>query len=238
MPITYPQVRNEDETLAMVLGGRSIARFGDGEFKIASGGGCVSQDPDKELTRELVQILRVPRDSCIVGIPRLDIRSPKFANWKKYEYKYPKYLNPAKTYYSAFISRPDSAPWIWNAEFYRRIESLWRGQEIVLVAGSDRSLTVDFPAMKSAEHVLQITCARRDAYADINSIESAVRQTGRKTAILCCGPTATCLAWRLADRGVHAIDLGHIGMFWYNGEERPKWMRSALEKSLASGGQA
>jgi hypothetical protein len=215
MKLPYPQVRGEYETLDMVLGGRSIARFGDGEFKIVAGNGCVSQIPNKALTRELAFILRSAKDRCIVGIPKLDTRSPKYENWRKYENKYPRFLDLSKTYYSAFISRPDSAPWIWNAEFYQRIESLWRGQEICLVAGSDRSLTASFQAMKSAEHVMQINCARRDAYADIDSIEKAILQTGRSRIVLCCGPTATCLAWRLADRGLHAMDLGHIGMFWF-----------------------
>lgn len=227
MVLTYPQVRGEDETLAMVLGGRSIARFGDGEFKIVAGNGCVSQKPNKQLTAELAFILRSPQSRCIVGIPRLDARSPKNANWRKYENKYPRFLDLGKTYYSAFISRPDSAPWIWNAEFYRRIESLWRGQEIVLVAGSERSLTAQFPAMQSAGHVYTVPCERRDAYSDINSLESAVMQTGRKTAILCCGPTATCLAWRLADRGIHAIDLGHIGMFWYTANAKRNYAQAA-----------
>jgi len=31
--------------------------------------------------------------------------------------------------------------------------------------------------------------------------------------LLCLGPTATVLAWRLAKRGKWALDLGHIGMF-------------------------
>jgi hypothetical protein len=31
--------------------------------------------------------------------------------------------------------------------------------------------------------------------------------------IICLGPTATVLAERLAKKGVHALDLGHIGMF-------------------------
>lgn len=216
MHLTYPHVRDEDETLRMVLGGRSIARYGDGEFKIVAGGGCVSQEPNKDLRRELAFILRSSNDRCIVGIPRLDPRSPKIENWRKYERKYPHYLEPGKTYFSAFISRPDSAPWIWNADFYQRIESLWRGREIALVAGSARSLTAEFPAMQSAARIEMIPCARRDAYAEIKLLEDRVVETRCKTAILCCGPTATCLAWRLAERGIHAIDLGHIGMFWYD----------------------
>jgi hypothetical protein len=40
-------------------------------------------------------------------------------------------------------------------------------------------------------------------------------------ALLCCGATATVLAVDLSARGVHAIDLGHAGMFlrkWRRGD--------------------
>lgn len=209
----YPAVRSEEQTLQAVLAGKSIARYGDGEFRLVGGSGCVSQVASKELAAELALILKAPGD-CLVGIPRLDKRSPKIANWKKYERIYPRYLSEDKVYYSAFISRPDSAPWINTSSFYDDMESLWACQEIALVYGTDRSLSADFPAMRRAAKIHSIICARRDAYAQIGELAEAVMRTGAKRAILCCGATATCLAWRLADRGVHAIDLGHVGQYW------------------------
>lgn len=227
----YPEARSEEETLREVLAGRSIARYGDGEFKIAGGGACVSQVANKNLAKELREILSAPNGKCVVGIPRLDKRSPKIANWRRYEQIYPKFLNPSTTYYSAFITRPDSAPWIYTKAFYDGIESLWAGKEIALVYGTERSLSAEFPAMQSAAKIHSVSCARRDAYEQISALIDAVMRTGARRAILCCGPTATCMAWRLAHLGIHAIDLGHIGMFWFSQDKRPKWMRSASEKN-------
>lgn len=240
MAMKYPSVRSEEETLAMVLAGRSIARYGDGEFKIAAGNGCVSQIPDKGLTTELREILVKGNPRCIVGIPRLDPRSPKIENWRKYEDKYPKFLSPAVDYFSAFITRPDSAPWIYTKEFYDKIASLWQSEPVILVSGSDRSLTPEFIIQRGANVVRHIICPRRDAYSEIDRIEELIRKEcsrmSIKRVLLCCGPTATCLAWRLSN-SLHAVDLGHIGMFWFNGEEKPKWMRSRSEKNSDSGGQ-
>lgn len=236
----YPNVRSEEETLAKVLSGASIARYGDGEFKIAAGHGCVSQIPDKQLTSDLREIL-VSRNApnCIVGIPRLDARSPKIENWSKYKDIYPKFLAHDKDYYSAFISRPDSAPWIYTADFYNKIASLWREQSVVLVSGSDRSLTPEFLYTQGARFVFHVECARRDAYKQIDQLMDDVLGTNISRVILCCGPTATVMAHRLSMRRRHAIDLGHIGMFWYNDNgEKPKWMRSRSEKNLDSGGQS
>jgi hypothetical protein len=223
--VKYPRVRDEHETLKEVLAGRSIARYGDGEFKIVRGLGCVSQVADRHLKEELANVLlSPPSDPCLRAIPRLDPQLAKNKNWSRYEGSYPQHLASNVTYYSAFISRPDSAPHIWTPEFYNDVASLWRDEKVVLVSGTERSLTADFLTSHGARHVHNIVCARRDAYADIDSIERSVIKSGIKRAILCAGPMATCLAHRLAQQGVHAIDLGHIGMFWYH-EGETKWKK-------------
>ena len=214
--VSYPHVRSEEETLDAVLGGKSIARYGDGEFKIIFGASCVSQKYSKALAEEMAYILRAESSRCLVGIPNLDPRSPKIHLWRKYEKRYPTRLNRAKTYYSSFITRPDSAPWIYTPEFYAKVTSLWRDKDVTLVSGTERSLTPEFVASTGGLNtsVFHISCERRDAYEQIDLIEKEIRKAGRTTVLLCCGPAATCLAWRLHQH-FHAIDLGHIGMFWY-----------------------
>lgn len=215
----YPTVRDEFQTLDAMVAGSSIARYGDGEFKIAFGNQCVSQEKDGRLTQELREILRSKDPSLLVGIPRLVPESPKAANWDKYRHKYPQLLSRNKTYYSAFITRPDSAPWIYTKEFYAKLESLWKDKDITLVYGTERSLHPDFPALASARSVVRVEVPRRDAYREIDAIESAVLSSNTSVAILCCGPAATCLAARVSARPLAsrmvAYDLGHVGMFWY-----------------------
>jgi hypothetical protein len=212
--VKYPSVIGEIETLDLVLAGRSIARYGDGEFNLVRGGNCVSQKNTPEIREELSGILHLPDDRCLVGIPRLDPRSPKDVNWRKLSAVYAPLLMPKKKYYSAFLSRPDSAPWIATDEYFDKIESLWRNKEITMVYGSERSLSREFPAMKSALSIEHVGTTYRDAYKEIDRIEQDVVRYGRNIVLLMCGPTATCLAVRLSKRGFHAIDLGHIGMFW------------------------
>lgn len=209
----YPNVKGEEETLDQVLAGKSIARYGDGEFNLVRGGNCVSQIADEAMQAELRAILKAPHKDCIVGIPCLDHRGPKFKNWSKYQSVYSPHLNPKVTYYSAFITRPDSAPWINTEAFFDKVESLWAGKHVVMVYGSDRSLSAQFRAMKSAADITIIPCPRRDAYAVVDSLEDQILDTQPNTVLLMCGPTATVLANRLAPKK-HAIDLGHIGMFW------------------------
>jgi hypothetical protein len=206
---SYPKVRDEFETLDMVLAGYSCARIGDGEAKIAMGGSSVSQIYDPKLAAEMRSVLHSKSKECIVCIPRMVKDSAKYGSWKKYERVYPRLLKDGKTYYSAFITRTDSAPWCDTPEYFDKIESLWRDQDIVAVYGTERSLSATM--MHSAKSVTVVSCSRRDAYAEIDRVEREVLASGRKRAILCAGAMATVLAMRLSTKGIHALDLGHIG---------------------------
>lgn len=211
-----PDVASEWETLNEILAGKSIARFGDGECRLMEGGGCVSQIADPDLRAELRSIIRNKDSHCLVGIPTFDPKGPKFGNWKKYIARFEKFTRTGKQYHSAFVSRPDSAPWINTAEYFDAVESLWRDQVVVLVHCGERSLNPEI--MSSAKRLISVTCPRRDAYSQIwqlrNAVTTLVATEKADRVILCAGATATCLAYRLSALGIHAIDLGHIGSFW------------------------
>lgn len=211
--MNYPNVVGEWETLLKVLDGKSIARYGDGEFNLVRGGNCVSQKKVPGIQTELQNILKSKDENLLVAIPRLDPRSPKNVNWVKCCSHYESYLSPTKEYFSAFITRPDSAPWIATDTYFDGIESLWAGKDITMVYGSQRSLSVDFPPMQSAKTITVVETDYAHTYPKIDAIERQIRHAGNKRVLLMCGPTATCLAARLAG-DFHAIDLGHIGMWW------------------------
>lgn len=206
---TWPKVLDEDQTLELVLAGRSIARYGDGEFKLCLNHGIKSQQFDPKLAGRLRKILNL-EDSidCLVGIPNLWKKTKPF--WSSFMTpKYIRLFRPGGVYGSAFISRPDSAPWIARDDYYDAVESLWRGRSVTLVRGSGKSLTAQL--LSSASRVTEILCARQHAWQEY---EQLLEQVGHpERALLCCGPTATVLAADLARRGVHAVDLGHIGMW-------------------------
>lgn len=217
----YPDVVEEWATLLKILDGKSIARYGDGEFSLVRGGNCVSQKLVPGIRAELLTVLRSTDENLLVGIPRLDPRSPKNVNWMKCCSRYGQFLRHGKTYYSAFITRPDSAPWIATPSYFDLIEKLWEGKDITMVYGSQRSLSKDFHAMQSAKSIEIVECDYAHTYHRISEIEQNVERAKRETVLLMCGPTATCLAARLSKKGFHAIDLGHIGM-WWRAHENPK----------------
>lgn len=219
--MNYPNdIVGEWETMLAVARGASIARYGDGEFNLVRGGNCVSQRMAPGIQVELQNILKSKDENLLVAIPRLDSRSPKNVNWVKCCARYGTYLSHSKRYYSAFVTRPDSAPWIATPSYFDLIESLWAGKDITMVYGSKRSLSADFPALASAKSIEVVECDYAHTYHKIALIEQDILRRKPEIVLLMCGPTATCLAARLAGKK-HAIDLGHIGM-WWRAHDNPK----------------
>ena len=208
----YPSVRDEFETLRRVLAGASLARYGDGEFKICRGGDAVAQRWTPEIQRRLRAILGAS-GACMVGIPNLNAEAlgrmtdQKRTLWESFA-PAAEWME-ARPYASAFITRPDSAPWINTPEYWTQVESLWLGHDVTLVRGSSKGLTCD--DLVGAGQVREIVGPRQHAFADY---EALLERIGKpKRALLCLGPTATVMAVDLCARGVHAIDLGHIALF-------------------------
>jgi hypothetical protein len=205
-------VLSEDETLARAASGINLARFGDGELRIAAGGDCISQrERFPKLVEELTAMLMAPREGCMVCIPNVDSPTPKAVSWAHYRDRKFVGLYGPQEFGSSFITRPDSAPWIDTPEYWDKVRDLWRGKDVVLVVGDKKSITTEMIGM-AASSVREVLGPRQNAYREIDRIEDEIGTTSG-AVLMCMGVTATVLAWRLAAKGVHAIDLGHIGMF-------------------------
>jgi hypothetical protein len=209
--MSWPLVQDEFRTLAMLQQGYSIARFGDGEFKMMDGAGYVREPPNKALAHELRQVLRRPHQKCLRGIPTFDPRSPKYPTWQKHIARFDRLMKHARgDFYSAFISRPDSAPWIRNLEYAREFEKLWRGKRVALLCEKSSGALRAVGAASSVDHV---ECPSHEAYAKIDWFERQLLRNGSDIILMACGMTATCLANRFAKHGVQAIDFGSGGSF-------------------------
>lgn len=208
----YPKVIDEMRTLE-AMQTRSIARFGDGEWRCAVGGGCTSQHADRRMATELQLILRNTTPQLMVGIPNPFTGCPREESWARYcEPKYTSLLGGGE-FYSSFITRPDNAPWIDTPEYWGKVRNLWKGRNVTLVVGDKKSITTEMIG-DEALSVREVIGPRQHAFAELNSIEIEVGKIGQGGIVLMClGTAATILAYRLSRKGIHALDLGHIGMF-------------------------
>lgn len=223
----YPTVLGESETLDRVLAGASLARYGDGEFKMSRGASIKSQKHHPVLQRRLAEILH-ESGNCLVGIPNIRSNTPKAAFWGKYMGA--SRLLVDRPYVSSFVTRPDSAPWINTDDYWTRLESLWVGQRVTLIRGSGKSFTAE--DLVGADRVTEIIAPRQHAFVDYDQLLERIGTPER--ALICLGPSATVMAVDLCARGVHAIDLGHCGMFWrkrLRGE--PMWVTDSDKVAVA-----
>lgn len=148
---------------------------------------------------------------CLPCIPRIRPRGPKATFWDQYEgAPYTWIYKPNAVYGSAFVTRPDSAPEIDTPEYWALVRLFWECQDVVLVRGGEKSLTAD--RLEGAASVQEIIGPVQQAWAIHRDLFKQLRGE-RRRVLLCLGATATALAWMLAQEGVHAVDLGHVGMF-------------------------
>jgi hypothetical protein len=209
--VTYPRVLDEFQTMGAVAEGYSLARFGDGELKMLYGAGYSREIGNPTIAAELAAILLKPAAKCLPAIPTMDPHGPKFWNWTRHMKRFEEVLDTNRCYHSAFVSRPDSAPWINTREYGELVASLWRGKRAAVVC--ERGGSMLSTVKMHAREVVHVECPRIGAYRFIDELERSVCDVGPDVAILSAGPTATCLANRLAGRGVHAVDLGSGGGF-------------------------
>lgn len=204
---SWPKIMGEDATLDAAISGVSLARFGDGELNLIMGGKCVTQMHSIEISAALSNVLKEHVPGLLVCLPTM--YGPKAKFWSRYDQPAFHKMFKADHYGSAFVTRPDSAPNINKMFYWHRLRQLWAGKHVTLVRGSGKSLTADM--LYDAASVHEVIVPKRNAFEQYENIVSQIGLPRR--CLLCCGPTATILAHDLAKNGVHAIDLGHIGMF-------------------------
>lgn len=207
----YPKVLDEFRTVKAILTGKSIARFGDGELKMATGFSYIREPASKHMARELMSILTKPHPSCLVGVPTMVKSGPKYPNWKRHRDRFQAVLSPDVEYVSAFITRPDSAPWIRTKEFVQLLAGAWIGKKAVVLCEKDGSMLRT--VRRTNSEAIWIECPHERAYRHISDYEKQIKALSPDVAILSCGPTATCLAHRLSKLGIQALDLGSAGKF-------------------------
>jgi hypothetical protein len=190
---------SEVETINALIDGHSLSRFGDGELKCAEGFGYCSQPPNQKMAKELRGIMR--ESTAICAIPTMDKNGPRVEWWERHRDRFLKHLSMGRVYGSAFIGIPVLAPWIDTKEYADLVSQIWAGKDVIAVCHKDHSM----PNMlaQRAKSVRHVECPAIDAYAAIDELEA---QCDALT-IIAAGPTATCLANRLAKK-VQAIDLG------------------------------
>ncbi len=242
----FPQVMDSLETIEAVKSGKSLSRFGDGELGIIGRGRNIGfQTADNRLGMELQRVLQSNDENCIIGIPgifdgmknrklesRLFWTYTLIHNWKKWR----KWIRRDKVYADTqatrfYINYTDSA---FSEKVVGKWKEVWNDCRVLVVEGEKTKLGIGNDLFGNVRSMERILCPAHNAFAAYKDILKAIttRYTPEKDflILLALGPTATVLAYDLAQAGYHAVDVGHIDLEYM-------WMRMGAKKVSAVQGK-
>lgn len=232
-----PRVASIDETIRTVIDGRcSVSRYGDGEMLMTSADKEIGfQKGDPALAARLREIL-VSRDEghlvCISdafeNLNRYNRKARRF--WRTHFFLYgswwDKYLQPGRTYYNTFVTRPymDFASKEACGRWFEAMRGIWADRDVVFVEGEKSRLGVGNDLFDGARSIRRILCPPRDAFGRYDDIlAEALKLEKDALFLIALGPTATVLAYDLFKNGRQAIDVGHVDIeyeWWRMGAKR------------------
>lgn len=224
MIVRPPKVASVMDTIQYVVDHHcSVSRYGDAEMKVLHHDNISYQTNSARLDKELIRILQVPVNNHIVCLPDAFENLEKYADeqqgfWKwhlsYYRSTWYKYLVKGRQYYNTHMTRcylmyRDKSH---TGEYFRLMKTIWDGKDIILVEGKNSRLGVGndlFDNAKSIKRILGPQVSAFDQYDDIYA-EVLRHITSDCVILLALGPTATVLAYHLAEKGYQAVDVGNI----------------------------
>lgn len=237
------KVLNDNETVEQIIKEKkSIARFGDGEFKWILGIKQNSfQDESQELSQRLKEVLECKDDNILICIPKAFNNVKGYTSsskkiWKNFIRWHGKdiikYLSKKYNYGNACFTR-------WYIEYkdktdmkdkIKNIKRIWENKDIIIVEGKDTKIGVGNDLLDNSKSVKRIIAPSNNAFNRYNDILNEVKKVKKDCLILIAlGPTATVLSYDLSKMGYQALDVGHIDI------EYEWYLRKATKKVLIEG---
>ena len=221
------KIMNARETIDYIIETScSVARFGDGEFSIASYGcGLRFQKEDKNLQRRLIDVMRSKEPNLLLCLP----------NWinmvKKHEYEklgqiqinglknnlhdWMRWFSRKRMYGDANITRlTDIENFGSRKEQVDYTKRIWENRDIILLEGSKTRFGVGNDLLDNASSVSRILGPAESAFDCITELLDVCEKESKRyqspLILLALGPTATVMALALQQKGLQAIDIGHL----------------------------
>ncbi len=228
-PLEYPTVLSGELAIDRILKeGKSMCRFGDGEFAIMSGVDRQKfQRYDEQLAKRLIEVLHSDNEDILICIAdnygdlskyndngRYNIRAYMTEQVRKEHYAL---LDMKRTYYDTYVTRP-YADYLDNntdapKKRYDHLKQIWNARDLLIIEGEKTRMGVGndlFDNAKSIKRILGPAEHAFDRYDDI--LTAALKQDQQLLVLIAMGASATILAYDLALAGFQALDIGHIDL--------------------------
>lgn len=232
----YPIIEPIENTIhAIIKEGKSICRFGDGEFSLIAGEHRHRfQAPSPKLAERLLEVLQSNQDNILVCISdmygdlskytaagKLGIRMYLTEDVRRQQYAL---LDMNRHYHDTHITRPyaiyadnnTSAP----KKRFEALKQIWEKRSLLIIEGEKTRLGIGNDLFNNAADIIRILGPAESAFDRYDDILTEAHKYGKDRLILIAmGATATVLAYDLACAGFQALDIGHIDIEY-------EWMKA------------
>lgn len=226
----YPKILSGDMAIEKIINeGKSMSRFGDGEFAVIAGVDRQKfQRADEKLAKRLVEVLKAKQDDVLVCIPdiygdlskyntecKYNIRAYMSEDIRKQHYAL---IDMAKDYYDAYVTRP-YASYLDNhtdapKKRFDNLKRIWKDKKLLIIEGEKSRLGVGNDLFAGAADIKRILGPAEhafDRYDDLfNEAISFLENNDDYLTLIAMGATATVLAYDIAMKGFQALDIGHV----------------------------
>lgn len=221
----FPQVKSAEELLQRIYSENcSLSRFGDGEFEMIRGAERPwFQNCNENLSRKLNEILHSDSRKCLIAIAdnfgSLDNYTQFAADairlyLKGKREELVKLLGKEPIYYDAYVTRPfmmrqDKS---YAATIFDLWKMIWENRNVLIVEGKYSGFGLENDLIDNAQSIRRIVAPHKNAYDKYDDILQSVLKHAKKDdlILITLGPTATVLAYDLANNDYQALDVGQI----------------------------
>lgn len=226
----FPQICSGEIAIDKIVNeGKSLTRFGDGEFSAIAGRvrHRFQTQVDEKLKQRLLETLHSEDGNLLIGIAN------NYGSLKAYNEQARReircYMNPIvrkehlqlldakKVYYDAYVTRPyvmyadnqTDAP----AKRFENLKRIWDKRDCIFVEGKFTGLGVGNNLFDNTASVKRILGPAENAFSKYEQIlDCCLKQPKDSLFLLALGPAATVLAYDLCRAGYQAVDIGHIDL--------------------------
>ena len=214
---SYKIASSEETIKEIVEQKKSIARFGDGEFRLIFGKNIGFQRYNKTLKDKLLVVLKSSLSNLLVAIFKIEeCKHKRYWNRlvERYKLTFEKILDKHKIYYSSFITRLFSLKKYINLDKYiNQFKMIWNNRDILIIEGEKSRIGIGNDLFKNSKSIKRIIGPIKNSFNAYDKILTSFKklEIEKNTLILIAlGPTATVLAYDFAKMGYQAIDIGHL----------------------------
>ena len=226
----YPKILSGEMAIEKIINeGKSMSRFGDGEFAVIAGVDRQKfQRADKKLAKRLVEVLKAKQDDILICLMdvygdlskyntecKYNIRAYMSEDIRKQHYAL---IDMERDYYDAYVTRPYASYLDNNTDAPKKrfdnLKRIWKGKKLLIIEGEKSRLGVGNDLFAGAADIKRILGPAEhafDRYDDLfKEAISFLESNDDYLTLIAMGATATVLAYDIAMKGFQALDIGHV----------------------------